>query len=160
MENQVVSALIQEIQFLRKEVSELKSITLGQKEVVEVEVDLPVIEVPAFTSDQLEFKTSAMLTSFNIPKQLCGYIFLREAILLVAKDFDLRQGITKVLYPTIARKFNSTPSKVERGMRHAIESSWHKSHKPFLELFGHDKPTNSQFVAVLADKLRLEEKIS
>jgi two-component system, response regulator, stage 0 sporulation protein A len=158
MENQVVSELIQEIQFLRKEVSELKSITLGQKEVVEV--DLPVIEKPALTSDQLEFKTSAMLTSFNIPKQLCGYIFLREDVLMVYGNFDLRQGITKQLYPNIAKKYNSTPSKVERGMRHAIESSWYKSHKPFLELFGHDKPTNSQFVAVLADKLLLEEKIS
>jgi two-component system, response regulator, stage 0 sporulation protein A len=159
MENQIVSELIQEMQFLRKEVSELKSI-LRQKEVVEVEVNLPVIEKPALTSDQLEFKTSAMLTSFNIPKQLCGYIFLREAVLMVYGNFDLRQGITKQLYPNIAKKYNSTPSKVERGMRHAIESSWYKSHKPFLELFGHDKPTNSQFVAVLADKLLLEEKIS
>jgi two-component system, response regulator, stage 0 sporulation protein A len=158
MENQVVSELIQEIQFLTKEVSELKSIILGQKEVVEV--DLPVIEVPAFTSDQLEIKTSAMLTGFNIPKHICGYIFLREAILMLTENFDLRLGITKQLYPDIARRYNSTPSKVERGMRHAIESSWYKSHKPFLELFGHDKPTNSQFVAVLADKLRLEEKIS
>jgi two-component system, response regulator, stage 0 sporulation protein A len=160
MENQIVSELIQEIQFLRKEVSELKSITLGKNEVVEVEVELPVMEKPELTPEQLEIKISMTLTSFNIPKQLCGYLFLREAILLVAKDFDLRQGITKVLYPTIARKFNSTPSKVERGMRHAIESSWHKSHKPFLESFGHDKPTNSQFVAVIADGIRLEEKIS
>jgi two-component system, response regulator, stage 0 sporulation protein A len=160
MENQVVSELIQVIQFLRKEVSELKSITLKQSEVVEVEVELPVIEKPALTPEQLELKTSMILTSFNIPKQLCGYLFLKEAILLVAVDFDLRQGITKVLYPTVARKFNSTPSKVERGMRHAIESSWHKSHKPFLELFGYDKPTNSQFVAMIADKIRMEEKIS
>jgi two-component system, response regulator, stage 0 sporulation protein A len=160
MENQVVSELIQVIQFLRKEVSELKSITLEKNEMVEVEVELPVIEKPALTPEQLELKTSLILTSFNIPKQLCGYLFLKEAILLVAMDFDLRQGITKVLYPTIARKFNSTPSKVERGMRHAIESSWYKSHKPFIQTFGHDKPTNSQFVAVIADKIRMEEKIS
>jgi two-component system, response regulator, stage 0 sporulation protein A len=160
MENQVVSELIQEIQFLTKEVSELKSIILGQKEVVEVEVGIPVVEKPVLTSDQLEFKTSAMLTSFNIPKHICGYIFLREAILMLTENFDLRLGITKQLYPDIARKYNSTPSKVERDMRHAIESSWYKSYKPFFEIFGADKPTNSQFVAVLADKLRLEEKIS
>jgi two-component system, response regulator, stage 0 sporulation protein A len=160
MENQVVAELINEIQFLRKEVSELKSITLRQNEVVEVEVELPVIEKPALTSEQIEIKASTILTSFNIPKQLCGYIFLREAILLVSMDFDLRQGITKVLYPTIARKFNSTPIKVERGMRHAIESSWYKSYKPFLEMFGENKPTNSRFVAVIADKIRMEEKIS
>jgi two-component system, response regulator, stage 0 sporulation protein A len=160
MENQVVSELINEIQFLRKEVSELKSITLKQSEVVEVEVELPVMEKPALTLEQLEIKTSRILTSFNIPKQLCGYIFLREAILLVSMDFDLRQGITKVLYPTIARKFNSTPSKVERGMRHAVESSWYKSYKPFLETFGENKPTNSRFVAVIADQIRMEEKIS
>jgi two-component system, response regulator, stage 0 sporulation protein A len=160
MENQVVAELIQVIQFLRKEVSELKSITLRQNEVVEVEVELPVIEKPVVTTEQLEIKVSTILTSFNIPKQLCGYIFLREAILLVTENFDLRQGITKVLYPTIARKFNSTPSKVERGMRHAIESSWYKSYKPFLKMFGEDKPTNSQFVAMLADRIRMEEKIS
>jgi two-component system, response regulator, stage 0 sporulation protein A len=160
MENQMVSELIQEIQFLRKEVSELKSITLRQNEVVEVEVELPVMEKPVLTSEQLEIKASTILTSFNIPKQLCGYIFLREAIVMVSMDFDLRQGITKVLYPTIAQKFNSTPSKVERGMRHAIESSWYKSYKPFLKMFGEDKPTNSHFVAVIADKIRMEEKIS
>jgi two-component system, response regulator, stage 0 sporulation protein A len=113
VENEIVSELIQEIQFLRKEVSELKSITLRQNEVVEV-----------------------------------------------AMDFDLRQGITKVLYPTIARKHNSTPSKVERGMRNAIESSWHRSYKPFLNMFGEDRPTNPHFVAVIADRIRLEEKIS
>jgi two-component system, response regulator, stage 0 sporulation protein A len=160
MENQVVAELVQVIQFLRNEVSELKSITLRQNEVVEVEVELPVMEKSALTSEQLELKISTILTSFNIPKQLCGYIFLREAILLVSMDFDLRQGITKVLYPTIARKFNSTPSKVERGMRHAIESSWYKSYKPFLKMFGEDKPTNSHFVAVIADKIRMAEKIS
>jgi two-component system, response regulator, stage 0 sporulation protein A len=151
MENQVVAELIQVIQFLRKEVSELKSITLGEKEMVELEA--------APLAERLDSRISELLLELKIPSNLCGYVYIREALKMVCMDFGLLQGITKNIYPAIAKKCNSFPNRVERGIRHAIEVSWYKSNHP-LYARALEKPTNSEFIAMIADKIRLEEKIS
>jgi two-component system, response regulator, stage 0 sporulation protein A len=159
MENQIVTELIQEIQFLRKEVSELKSITLGKNEVVEVEVDLPSPVLAHSLTERLDARISELLIELNVPRHVCGYVYIREALNMVCLDFGLLQGITKNIYPAIAKKCNTLPNRVERGIRTAIELSWYKSNHP---MYTHslEKPTNSEFIAMLADKIRLEEKIS
>lgn len=147
MESQQSLDLIQEVQFLRKEVLELRGMILNQ----ESEVKNP--------TEGLEKKISAFLVNIKVPTNITGYVFLREAIKTVCLDFSQIQGITKILYPAIAKKFNSTPNKVERAIRHAIELSWYKSNHPFFSQFGSDKPTNSQFIATVADGIRLGENL-
>jgi two-component system, response regulator, stage 0 sporulation protein A len=156
MENQVVAELIQVIQFLRKEVSELKSITLVKNETVEL--DVAPLQVHSL-AERLDSRISELLLELKIPSNLCGYVYIREALKIVCMDFGLLQGITKNIYPAIAKKCNSLPNRVERGIRHAIEVSWYKSNHP---MYRHrlEKPTNSEFIAMIADKIRLEEKIS
>ena len=94
-----------------------------------------------------------------------GYQYLREAIILVVNDIDVINQITKQLYPEIAEKFRTTPSRVERAIRHAIEVAWGRGQQEAVEsIFGYTvsaakgKPTNSEFIAMIADKLRLELK--
>ena len=94
-----------------------------------------------------------------------GYQYLREAIMMVVNDIDVINQITKSLYPKIAYKFNTTPSRVERAIRHAIEVAWGRGQQEAVEsIFGYTisaakgKPTNSEFIAMIADKLRLELK--
>lgn len=94
-------------------------------------------------------------------------MYLREAISMVYHDIELLGSITKVLYPDIAKKFNTTASRVERAIRHAIEVAWNRGNIDSLSaIFGYTvsvskaKPTNSEFIAMIADKLRLEHKVS
>lgn len=147
MESQQSLDLIQEVQFLRKEVSELRGMILNQESVAKN------------PTEGLERKISAFLVNVKIPTSITGYVFLREAIKIVCLDFSQIQGVTKVLYPEIAKKFNTTSSKVERAIRHAIELSWFKSNHKFYRQFGSDKPTNSNFIATVSDMIRLEENL-
>jgi two-component system response regulator (stage 0 sporulation protein A) len=101
----------------------------------------------------------------GITANVKGYYYLRDAILLVHHDFDLMSHLTTGLYTTVAQKYNSTPQRVERAMRHAIETAWNRGDIRVLEdFFGytiHDtkgKPTNGEFIAMLADKLNTELK--
>ncbi|WP_243290194.1 sporulation transcription factor Spo0A [Bacillus sp. FJAT-47783] len=123
---------------------------------------------------QPEEKTAnldAMITSIiheiGVPAHIKGYQYLREAISMVYKDIELLGSITKVLYPDIAKKYNTTASRVERAIRHAIEVAWSRGNiESISNLFGYTvsmskaKPTNSEFIAMVADKLRLEHKAS
>ncbi|MDQ0220791.1 sporulation transcription factor Spo0A [Peribacillus cavernae] len=128
----------------------------------------------SYRSSQTESKPknlSANITSIiheiGVPAHIKGYLYLREAITMVYNDIELLGSITKVLYPDIAKKYNTTASRVERAIRHAIEVAWSRGNiESISSLFGYTvsmskaKPTNSEFIAMVADKLRLEHKAS
>lgn len=110
---------------------------------------------------------TAIIKEIGVPAHIKGYAFLREAIQMVYNDVDLLGSITKVLYPEIAQKFNTTPSRVERAIRHAIEVAWNRgNYESISKMFGYtvhhlkSKPTNSEFIAMIADKIRLEHMAS
>lgn len=111
----------------------------------------------------LEEKITNIFISVGIPAHIKGYQFLREAIKLAVEKPDIINSITKQLYPSIARSYSTTPSKVERAIRHAIEVAWNKGRiENINNLFGvkvytaNDKPTNGEFIALVADKMLIE----
>ena len=114
-----------------------------------------------------EAAVTNMMHEVGVPAHVRGYHFLREAILMTINNVSFLGAMTKELYPTIAAKYDSTPSRVERAMRHAIEIAWERgNYDAISRLFGYTvniksgKPTNSEFIAIIADKLRLEVKAS
>lgn len=115
--------------------------------------------------ENLEALVTNIIHEVGVPAHIKGYQYLREAIIMVVNDIDVINQITKSLYPKIAFKFNTTPSRVERAIRHAIEVAWGRGQQEAVEnIFGYTisaskgKPTNSEFIAMIADKLRLELK--
>ncbi len=115
----------------------------------------------------LEVEVTNIMHEIGVPAHIKGYQYLRDAIMMVVKDLDIINSITKQLYPSIAREYNTTPSRVERAIRHAIEVAWSRGQVETIDaLFGYTvsvgkgKPTNSEFIAMVADKLRLEMKVS
>lgn len=115
----------------------------------------------------LDASITSIIHEIGVPAHIKGYLYLREAITMVYNDVELLGSITKVLYPDIAKKFNTTASRVERAIRHAIEVAWSRGNLDSISsLFGYTisntkaKPTNSEFIAMVADKLRIEAKIS
>lgn len=110
----------------------------------------------------LEKDVTEMIHEIGVPAHIKGYQYLREAIMMSVNDIEMLSSITKVLYPTIAEKYDTTPSRVERAIRHAIEVAWNRGRMETLNaLFGYTistgkgKPTNSEFIALIADKIRL-----
>ncbi len=115
----------------------------------------------------LETKVTNILHEIGVPAHIRGYHYMREAIIMSVNDMDVLNYITKELYPSIAKKCNTTPSRVERAIRHAIEVAWNRGKVDAIDaLFGYTvnnhkgKPTNSEFIALIADRLRLEMKAS
>jgi two-component system response regulator (stage 0 sporulation protein A) len=113
----------------------------------------------------LEAEIANIIHGIGVPAHIKGYQYLREAIMMVVNNVDLLSGITKELYPGIAEKFSTTPSRVERAIRHAIEVAWSRGRiETINKYFGytiHDekgKPTNGEFIAMVADKLRMQSK--
>ena len=111
----------------------------------------------------LQISITKMLHELGMPSHIKGYQYIREGITMIYNDPNIIGGITKELYPELASKFDTTVSRVERAIRHAIEVSWHRGNWDYMEeLFGHSvdidkaKPTNSEFIVTVADKLRLE----
>ncbi len=111
----------------------------------------------------LEKDVTDMIHEIGVPAHIKGYQYLREAIMMSVEDVEMLGSITKVLYPTIAKKYQTTPSRVERAIRHAIEVAWSRGRMETLDaLFGYTintgkgKPTNSEFIALIADKIRLQ----
>ena len=116
-------------------------------------------------SYDLEKDVTDMIHEIGVPAHIKGYQYLREAIMMSVNEPDMLGSITKVLYPTIAKKYQTTPSRVERAIRHAIEVAWNRGRMETLDnLFGYTintgkgKPTNSEFIALIADKIRLQYK--
>ena len=115
----------------------------------------------------LETEITSIIHEIGVPAHIKGYMYLREAITMVVNDMELLSAVTKELYPSIAKKYNTTASRVERAIRHAIEVAWGRGQVEAInKLFGYTvhnekgKPTNSEFIAIIADKLRLKNKIS
>jgi sporulation transcription factor Spo0A len=113
----------------------------------------------------LENDVTNMIHEIGVPAHIKGYQYLREAIMMVVKDQEMLSSITKILYPSIAKKYQTTPSRVERAIRHAIEVAWSRGNMETLDSFfgytisiGKGKPTNSEFIALIADKIRLHYK--
>lgn len=113
----------------------------------------------------LETRVTDMIHEIGIPAHIKGYHYLRDAIMMAVEDMDVLNAVTKVLYPTVAKKHQTTASRVERAIRHAIEVAWSRGKLDTLDdLFGYTvsngkgKPTNSEFIALIADTLRLEYK--
>jgi two-component system response regulator (stage 0 sporulation protein A) len=118
-------------------------------------------------SSNLDANITNVIHEISIPAHIKGYLYLREAITMVYNEIDLLGAITKTLYPRIAEKYNTTSSRVERAIRHAIEVAWNRGNMDSIRsLFGYTinvskaKPTNSEFIAMVADKLRIEHKVS
>ena len=110
----------------------------------------------------LEQDVTDMIHEIGVPAHIKGYQYLREAIMMAVDDPGMISSITKILYPTIAKRFQTTSSRVERAIRHAIEVAWSRGRMETLDaLFGYTidtgkgKPTNSEFIALIADRIRL-----
>jgi len=131
---------------------------------------IPVMKTSSMIQNKgrnLDANITSIIHEIGEPAHIKGYLYLREAITMVYNDVELLGSITKVLYPDIAKKFNTTASRVERAIRHAIEVAWSRGNLDSISsLFGYTvsntkaKPTNSEFIAMVADKLRIEAKIS
>jgi two-component system response regulator (stage 0 sporulation protein A) len=122
--------------------------------------------VPSY-EQSLESMVTEIIHEIGVPAHIKGYQYLREAIILAINDMDIINAVTKVLYPTVARKFSTTPSRVERAIRHAIEVAWDRGDLETLQkFFGYTvsnikgKPTNSEFIAMIADRLSLQRRES
>ena len=113
----------------------------------------------------IESMVAGIIHEIGVPAHIKGYQYLREAIIIAVNDMDVINAITKVLYPQVAKAFGTTPSRVERAIRHAIEVAWDRGDLDTLQrFFGYTvsntkgKPTNSEFIALIADKLQLQLK--
>ncbi len=120
---------------------------------------------PGFTD--IESKVTDVIHEVGVPAHIKGYQYLREAIMMTIDNMDVINSITKLLYPTVAKKYQTTASRVERAIRHAIEVAWDRGDTDVLNgIFGYTiasgkgKPTNSEFIAMIADRLRLQLKAS
>jgi len=136
--------------------------------VVHDRVMLPIQTAAASSPKKhdLDVRITNIIHEIGVPAHIKGYLYLREAIAMVYHNVELLGSITKELYPSIARKFNTTPSRVERAIRHAIEVAWARGNVELISsLFGYTvnvakaKPTNSEFIAMVADRLRIEQKV-
>lgn len=115
----------------------------------------------------IEVRVTNIIHDVGVPAHIKGYQYIREAIMLAVEHEEIINSITKTLYPSLATKFETTPSRVERAIRHAIEVAWNRGQiEVHDKIFGYTvnsnkgKPTNSEFIAMIADKLRMEDKVS
>ena len=122
---------------------------------------------PAAHTKNLKNMVTDIIHEIGVPAHIKGYQYLREAILIAVEDMDVINAVTKVLYPEVVRRFSTTPSRVERAIRHAIEVAWDRGDLETLQkFFGYTvsntkgKPTNSEFIAMIADRLVLEGRNS
>jgi two-component system response regulator (stage 0 sporulation protein A) len=125
------------------------------------------VTLPTPTPKNLEVEVTKIIHEIGVPAHVKGYQYLRDAIMLVVEEINYLGAVTKELYPTIAKKYDTTPSRVERAIRHAIELAWDRGDIDKInKFFGYTisgekgKPTNSEFIAIIADRLRLENKVS
>ena len=113
----------------------------------------------------IEVRVTNVIHEIGVPAHIKGYQYLRDSIIMAIGDMDVINAITKVLYPTVAKKYHTTPSRVERAIRHAIEVAWDRGDLETLQSFfgytvsnSRGKPTNSEFISMIADRLRLQMK--
>ena len=157
-----------DINLLIKRVKDLKYFQPSQNKnnFINREIKAQYIEIDSEnkkSEENLEALVTNIIHEVGVPAHIKGYQYLREAIMMVVNDIDVINQITKQLYPDIAIKYKTTPSRVERAIRHAIEVAWGRGQTDTVEnIFGYTvsaskgKPTNSEFIAMIADKLRKE----
>lgn len=123
----------------------------------------PAVMAQAIKTRSVDIEVTNIIREIGVPAHIKGYQYLREAIIMIIHDMDILGSVTKVLYPRLAEKYSTTPSRVERAIRHAIEVAWNRGNMDMINrVFGYTikiekgKPTNSEFMAMIADKLRLE----
>lgn len=123
------------------------------------------MDIAAVKDWELEKYITEIMLDVGVPAHLKGYHYLRDAILLSGRDMEVVTSVTKLLYPAIARRFRTTDQKVERAIRNAIEVSWNRGNvETFEKMFGYSalsgrtRPTNSEYIARIADKIRLDIK--
>ena len=133
-----------------------------ENRIIEISTSMSSKTINLYHSN-LQISITKMLHELGMPSHIKGYQYIREGISMIYNDPNLIGGITKELYPELASKFDTTVSRVERAIRHAIEVSWNRGNWDYMEeIFGHSvdidkaKPTNSEFIVTVADKLRLE----
>ena len=136
-----------------------------QKRKTEIRKVVPYETKMDYMERNLETDVTTMIHEIGVPAHIKGYQYLRDAIMMAVEDMNMLNSITKILYPTIAKNHQTTPSRVERAIRHAIEVAWSRGKMDTIdELFGYTvsvgkgKPTNSEFIALIADKIRLDYK--
>jgi len=159
-----------DIELLIKRIREIKNYQPSplQNNFINREIKAPYIDIQNSNKNgenNIEALVTNIIHELGVPAHIKGYQYLREAIMMVINDIDIINQITKQLYPEIAERFHTTPSRVERAIRHAIEVAWSRGQQETVEsIFGYTisaakgKPTNSEFIAMIADKLRLELK--
>lgn len=128
-------------------------------------MEMKITEVENESSDDMEVVVTEIIHQVGVPAHIKGYHYLRDAILLSVENKEMINSVTKVLYPTVAKMHATTSSRVERAIRHAIEVAWDRGDLDTLNSYfgytvhiGRGKPTNSEFIAMIADKLRLKYK--
>lgn len=168
---EIIIEILKDMKNLQKEFYELKEvIRLQQEQINKLSTLLYQNEktseagIKLNEKNTLEKKIAALLFEIGVPTHIKGYHYLRETICIVYEDSNLLDSLTNVLYPEIAQKFNTTKSRVERAIRHAIEVSWSRGNIENLsKLFGETvplskaKPTNREFIVMCVDRLRLQD---
>jgi len=145
----------------------LKNLLLKTREIIiKKKIKMPLARNLLFNSEQnIEIKVTEVLHQIGVPAHIKGYNFLRTAIMISMENPEIINTVTRKLYPSVAGKFSTTPSRVERAIRHAIEVAWDRGDIDILNSYfgytihnGRGKPTNSEFIAMIADKMRLQVK--
>ncbi|MBO5166171.1 MAG: sporulation initiation factor Spo0A C-terminal domain-containing protein [Lachnospiraceae bacterium] len=123
------------------------------------------MDISTIDDTELESYITEIMLEIGVPAHLKGYYYLRNAIMMTGRDIEVVTSVTKLMYPVIARRFKTTDQKVERAIRNAIEVSWERGNtQTFEKLFGYSvqngktRPTNSEYIARIADKVRLDIK--
>ena len=124
------------------------------------------MDIAVVNDIDLEIYTTEVMLDIGVPAHLKGYYYLRDAIMMTEKDAEVVTSVTKLMYPAIAKRYKTTDQKVERAIRNAIEISWNRGNtQTFARLFGYSlqdgrsRPTNSEYIARVADKIRLDMKV-
>lgn len=138
-----------------------------QKQEQEEVKETPKFVAKEVSSEELEIQVTEAIQYLGVPAHIKGYQYMRTSIMMLIEDPTLIHSITKILYPTIAKQYQTTPSRVERAIRHAVEVSFaRKGYEAEQEIFRNTidpnkgKPTNSEFLAIVADKIRMENRMS
>lgn len=161
-----------DINFLLKKIRECKTDTV-KKEARELNVEFAKDNTPGMeqiretvSNRTLEMEITNIIHEIGVPAHIKGYQYIRDAILMSVRDREMINSITKILYPSISKKYQTTPSRVERAIRHSIEVAWNRGNPDVIEEYfgytvsdGKGKPTNSEFIALIADKLSLAHGI-
>lgn len=148
------------VEYLMLKPCSMQSVIERMEEIMEYSAEVPTVDRK---DRDIETLVTNVIHEIGVPAHIKGYQYLREAIIIAVGDMEVINSITKVLYPQVAKTFSTTPSRVERAIRHAIEVAWDRGDLDTLQrFFGYTvsntkgKPTNSEFIALIADRLQLQ----